>query len=254
MGKLIAGGDSFIYGSELSDCFVEHNGIATEQISQLTYPALIAKEAGLDYICVARPGYSNSAIRRTVMNICEQHKDISLVIVSWTFRGRYEFRINQQWKQISSWVAVDDIKEIEKKFQFDNPIVLKHHADELTTAKQSGLNSFAKWIYANTDDVAEIYDTMSNIIMLQQYLTLSDIPYIFTAADRNSVDVNVDDTSVQTLQNQLSKSWGWFDNKGFYTWAQDMKFPFATTHPREEAHIEAAHIFYEHIRYFGWIS
>jgi hypothetical protein len=95
---------------------------------------------------------------------------------------------------------------------------------------------------------------MSNIIMLQQYLTLNDIPYIFTAADRNSVDVTVDDTSVQMLQNQLSKSWGWFDNKGFYTWAQDMKFPFATTHPREEAHIEAAHIFYEHIRYFGWIS
>ena len=251
MGRLIAGGDSFIYGSELSDCIDQH-GI--EQVSQLTYPALIAKEVNMEYTCVARPGYSNAAVRRTVMNACEQYSDIALVIVSWSFTGRYEFRINQEWRQLSSWTAVDDIKEIEKKFQFDNPIVLQHHANELAKTKQSGLNDFAKWLYTNTDYIAEVYDTLSNVILLQQYLTLHDIPYIFTAADRKNVDVSVDDESVQTLQKQLNEIWGWFDNKGFYTWAQDMRFPFATTHPREQAHIEAAHIFYEHIRYFGWIS
>ena len=251
MGKLIAGGDSFIYGSELKDC-IDSQG--REQVSQLTYPALIAKEINMEYVCVARPGYSNAAIRRTVMDACEQYNDIGLVIVSWSFSGRYEFRINEQWKQISHWSAIDDIKDIEQKFQFNNPIVLQHHADELLHAKQSGLSEFAKWLYTNTDYVAEIYDTLSNVIMLQQYLTLNDIPYIFTAADRSSIDVNINDESVETLQKQLSKLWGWFDNKGFYNWAQDMKFPFATTHPREEAHIEAAHIFYEHIRNFGWVS
>lgn len=251
MGKLIAGGDSFIYGSELVDC-IDSQG--QEQVSQLTYPALIAKEAGMDYVCVARPGYSNSAIRRTVMNACEQHDDIGLVIVSWTFNGRYEFRFNNEWSQISSWTVVDDIKEIEHKFQFDNPIVLKHHADELVKARQSGLSDFARWFYTNTDYLTETYDTLSNIVMLQQYLELNNIPYIFTAVDRNSIDVTVNDESISTLQKQLGKLWGWFDNKGFYTWAQDMNFPFATTHPREQAHIEAAHIFYEHIRYFGWIS
>ena len=251
MGCLIAGGDSFIYGSELADCIDEQGH---EQVSQLTYPALIAKETGMDYVCVARPGYSNSAIRRTVMNACEQYTDIDLVIVSWSFSGRYEFRLNQEWRQISSWTTVDDIKEIEKKFQFDNPIVLQHHARELEQAKASGLSDFAKWFYTNADYVTEVYDTLSNVVMLQQYLTLNDIPYIFTAADRKSIDVLVDDESVKTLQEQMSKLWGWFDNKGFYTWAQDMNFPFATTHPREEAHIEAAHIFYEHIRNLGWIS
>lgn len=250
MGKLIAGGDSFIYGSELADC-IDSSG--KEQVSQLTYPALLAKEVNLEYVCVARPGYSNAAIRRTVMNACEQATDIDLVIVSWSFPGRYEFRINHEWRQISSWSAVDDIKEIEKKFQFDNPTVLQHHAHELDKAKQSGLNNFAKWLYANTDHVAEIYDTLSNIVMLQQYLTMSDIPYIFTAADKSGIDTNINDESVVTLQKQLSKLWGWFDDKGFYTWAKDNKFPFATTHPREEAHVEAAHIFYEHIRYFGWL-
>jgi hypothetical protein len=116
------------------------------------------------------------------------------------------------------------------------------------------LNNFAKWFYANTDSIAEAYDTLSNIVMLQQYLTLNNIPYVFTAVDRNSVDVTIDDESIRTLQKQLSKLWGWFDDKGFYTWAQDMRFPFATTHPREQAHLAAAHIFYENIRYLGWLS
>ena len=123
MGYLIAGGDSFIYGSELADC-IDNQG--HEQVSQLTYPALIAKETGMNYVCVARPGYSNSAIRRTVMNACEQYADIDLVIVSWSFSGRYEFRVSKEWRQISSWSAVDDIKEIEKKFQDERQIIRSH--------------------------------------------------------------------------------------------------------------------------------
>jgi len=44
----------------------------------------------------------------------------------------------------------------------------------------------------------------------------------------------------------------WFsENRGFYTWSKDMNFPFGTTHPLEEAHVEAAHIIYEHLRYIG---
>lgn len=251
MGQLIAGGDSFVYGSELSDC-IDIQGY--EQVSQLTFPALIAKEMKSEYICVARPGYSNSAIRRTVMDACERSDDIDLVIVSWSFKGRYEFRFNHEWKQISSWSAIDNIKEIENRFQINNPIVLQHHADELAQAKKSGLNDFAKCFYKNADQVSETYDALLNIIFLQQYLTINDIPYIFTAADENIIDVNTDDESVKTLQQQLNKLWGWFDNKGFYTWARDEKYPFGTTHPLDLAHIEAAHIFYEHIRYFGWIS
>ncbi len=92
MGKLIAGGDSFIYGSELSDC-VDENG--SEHISKLTFPALIAKEQGLEYVCTAMPGYSNTAIRRNVMNACEIYRsDIDLVIVQWTFSSRFEFRFD----------------------------------------------------------------------------------------------------------------------------------------------------------------
>lgn len=254
MGKLIAGGDSFIYGSELADCFVEHDGVAVEQASQLTYPALIAKELNLDYVCAARPGYSNRAICRTVMDNCEQHKeDIKLAIITWSFSGRYEFRFKDSWEQISAWTTLETVDKIEQSFNIDNPIVLNHHAVELDRAGRIGARDFAKsyYNYVGRNAIAEAYDTLSSIVMLQQYFLLNDIPYVFSGVDR--FNFNIDDISISTLENQLlsvlSDDWIWFNNKGFYTWAKDMRFPFATTHPKEPAHIEAAHIVYEHLRY-----
>jgi hypothetical protein len=250
LGKLIAGGDSFIYGSELADCIDDQGH---EQISQLTYPALIAKELNLDYVCAARPGYSNRAICRTVMNTCEQHKDdIKLAIVSWSFPGRYEFRFNNSWEQISAWTTLETVDKIEQSFNTDNPIVLNHHAVELDRAGKIGTRDFAKiyYNYVGSNAIAEAYDTLSSIAMLQQYFLRNDIPYVFSAVDQ--FKFNIDDESIVTLKNQLiSEDWIWFDNKGFYTWAKDMRFPFATTHPLEEAHLEAAHLVYEHLRYIG---
>ena len=253
MAVLIAGGDSFVYGSELADCFIEHDGLAREQVSQLTYPALIAKELNLDYVCTARPGYSNRAICRTVMDACEQHKDhIKLAIVSWSFLGRYEFRFKDSWEQISAWTTLETVDKIEESFNIDNPVVLNHHAVELDRAGRIGARDFAKsyYNYIGSNHIAELYDTLSSIVMLQQYFLHKGIPYIFSGVDRFKFDI--DDVSISTLKNQLiNDDWVWFDDKGFYTWARDMKFPFATTHPREPAHIEAAHIVYEHLRYIS---
>lgn len=250
MGQLIAGGDSFIYGSELTDCIDDQGH---EQISQLTYPALIAKELNLDYVCAARPGYSNRAICRTVMDACEQYKhDVKLAIVSWSFPGRYEFRFKNSWEQISAWTVLETVDKIEQSFKADNPIVLHHHAVELDRAGRIGTRDFAKtyYNYVGSNAVAEAYDTLSSIVMLQQYFLRNNIPYVFSAVDQFKFDI--DDESIATLKEQLIKEdWVWFDDQGFYTWARDMKFPFATTHPREPAHIEAAHIVYEYLRYIS---
>lgn len=246
MGKLIAGGDSFIYGSELKDGYYSP--------SQSTYPALIAKELGWDYVCTASPGFANSSIRRTVIDACESAKDTNLVMVQWTFSGRYEFYFNHGWDQISAWSVIDDEKEIVKSFKIDNPIVLQHHIDNLEKSKQLGIASFAKEFYSRVGSnfYWEQYHTLSEIIMLQQYLELKNIPYIFTASDEGLIR-DLDETSIKSLSQQMNKKyWVWFPkDRGFYTWAQHEQFPFGTTHPLEEAHIEAAHIIYEHLRHIG---
>lgn len=251
MGRLIAGGDSFTYGSELADCHIND----VEVVSHLTYPALIAQELQLDYCCVAKPGYSNNAIRRTVIDACENSHSIKLVIVMWSFSNRYEFKFNDTWEQISAWSTVDSIEEIKKNFVIDNPIVLEHHANKLKRDQNLGITDFAKSFYdhVGSNKYWEIYNFLSDVLMLQQYLELKNIPYLFTSVDETILQAeSYIDGSLSTLRSLIDiNSWGWFNGKGFYTWAKDMKFPFATTHPKEQAHIEAAHLIYEHLRYIS---
>ena len=80
MTVLIAGGDSFTYGSELPS--QEH-----------TWANLLANRKGWNICNIAQPGYSNSAIRRNVMNAVNEYKDLDLyVAVMWSFPNRYEFK------------------------------------------------------------------------------------------------------------------------------------------------------------------
>ena len=98
MTVLIAGGDSFTYGSELPS--QEH-----------TWANLLANRKGWNICNIAQPGYSNSAIRRNVMNAVNEYKDLDLyVAVMWSFPNRYEFRFaydtghkETPWYSINPW-------------------------------------------------------------------------------------------------------------------------------------------------------
>ena len=263
MGKLLAGGDSFTYGSELKDCvIVSETAPPKEVYSYNSYSALISQELNLDYVCAAHPGYSNSAIRRSTMDICEQHNDIELVIVMWSFPNRYEFKFDTNWEQITLWSIEDNVEErIRREFHNENSIVFEEHLKKLKRERDLGITDFAKSFYRTVGHTEfwESYSSLVEIALLENYLKLRNIPYLFTGVDScilTNAEKHKSDTSLATLLNQIdSKKWFWFqENQGFYTWAKEQKFPFATTHPKEEAHIEAANLIYEHIRYLGWIS
>ena len=95
------------------------------------------------------------------------------------------------------------------------------------------------------------------MLMLQQYLELKQIPYLFTIADSDlcSLFSSTDnyDASLINLKNLVNQKYLMYfpNNLGFWQWAINNKFPIGTTHPLEEAHLEAAHIVYEHLRYIG---
>ena len=256
MGVLVAGGDSFVYGSELADCL--------NRPSTSTYPALIAKKLNLEYVCAAQPGFANNSIRRTVMDACEQN-DVERVIVQWTFPDRYEFHFNYDiddsaWYQVNAWSTLDTVKEIEDSFKKYNPVIMKHHSDHLNKIKSIGLGDFAKTFYQHvgTDLYWEQYNMLSEIIMLQQYLDLRNIPYLFTCHDRLMFrkSHHFADDSLRTLIKLLKEDkWMWFPNsRGFYIWAMEENYPIGTTHPLEEAHLQASELVYEHIRNIGWLS
>lgn len=243
---IIAAGDSFIYGSELSDCQGEP--------SKHTFPALLA---GADeYVCVAWPGNANNAITRMAMSACEQFKDKQKgLIVSWTFAPRYEFRFaydtaqrTGNWYSINPWTIKDDISEIEREFVNKNKAILDAQQENIRRAKEIGIGDFAKqfFIHIGSAEYWEIYSTLREIVFLQNYLQLNKIPYLFTCADMdilNNYTIEHADYTIKSLVNQIDMTkWFTFNNKGFYKWALDNKYKMGTTHPLEEAHRDAARL------------
>ena len=78
---IVAGGDSFVWGSELQDS--PHGG--PNGYSKNTFPALLATDG---YICAAYPGFSNEEIAKTVRNVLSTYTGIPFVIVCWTWPSR----------------------------------------------------------------------------------------------------------------------------------------------------------------------
>lgn len=256
---ILAGGDSFVYGSELDDCQDNHS-LNRYGHSLSTFPALLADKN--KYECVAWPGYGNDSIARTVIEKCQQlHKEELFVIVSWTFPGRYEFRFNydtQQrkspWYTITPWTiqSVDNIKK-----EFINHIywVEFDQIESIKRAKNTGIVDFAKIFYSHVgnSEYWEIYSSLKEIVYLQNYLMLNNIPYMFTCAD-NSILYNytIDnyDSTVASLHKQIDLDrWFFFPAstdphgtqkpRGFYQWAVENKYAMGTTHPLEQAHLDA---------------
>tara|TARA_R110000803_G_scaffold97872_3_gene165963 strand:- start:36 stop:584 length:549 start_codon:yes stop_codon:yes gene_type:complete len=79
--KVLAGGDSFVWGSELSDS--PHGG--PNGYSKKTFPAQLSKK---EYCCVAYPGIGNKEIVHRILSHLAWAKKPNLVIVCWTWPSR----------------------------------------------------------------------------------------------------------------------------------------------------------------------
>ena len=257
---LVAGGDSFTFGSELED----QRGTSP---SASTYPALVGKQNNLDYNCVAQAGAANNGITRLVLAECERLKQQNFaVIVTWTFTNRYEFRFNYNtgqryspWFSINSWTTYDDINKIEDEYHLKNQDILNDQKKQLERAKKTGMSDFAKsfFMHVGDNEYYELYSTFREILFLQNYLEINRIPYMFMAANNtfynHSNYLRQQDVYLDILYNQIKwKKWFFFDPgtlanetkepRGFYQWALENKYPIGATHPLEEAHQVAAEL------------
>ena len=79
MTTVVAGGDSFVWGSELADS--PHGGINGH--SRKTFPALLSTE----YHCAAYPGIGNAEIADRVRHFCRRNTP-DIVVVCWTWSTR----------------------------------------------------------------------------------------------------------------------------------------------------------------------
>jgi hypothetical protein len=261
---IVAGGDSFIFGAELQDC-------TGGKFSHSTYTALLAQSMKADYTCVAESGNSNTAIARQVMNFCEENRGKNIfALVTWTFTHRYEFRFNYNtdrksspWYSINLWDIVDDPASLKKEFVTFNESIFNAHLNNRKILNNTGLTDFAETFYKHVgnSEFYETYTSLKEILFLQQYFQVNDIPYMFVPADiyleNNDIYLrHKNDPSMKTLYDQID--WGrWYTfpagtranetcvPRGFYQWAVENKYPIGTTHPLEQAHIDASKLMQE---------
>jgi hypothetical protein len=223
---LVAGGDSFTWGSELADS--PHGG--PNGYSRSTYPALLAQQADLEYVCAAYPGSANNAISRMAIDAVSKYEN-PFLFVTWTYPQRSEFWFKDSWVSLNSWHTTQ--KEFSQEY-------FKH---------------------VGNSEYYELYSTLKEIVYLQNFCHAKQIPYMFTTADNTFYQhenyFRSKDQSLENLHNVIDwNRWFWFSNgtkanetpapRGFYQWAVENKYTVGPQgHPLEEAHRDAAELIKE---------
>ena len=222
--KLLAAGCSFVYGNELAD----QHGV---EPSQQTFTALLARQLGMDYQSVAVPGTGSDSHVRCVVSACD--KDVGMVVVAWSYSGRYEFYFEE-----CGWTEINHVEGRVK--QVRDAAYPLHRA-----------------LFASLTDQYQWYTYVRDIVFLQNWLKSQGVPYIFCGIDPGFTAQACADPAYQALYSSID--WDpWFfwtvdgKNVGFRNWAEimsisDPRFEISTQdqHPLEYAHSYTAQLLAE---------
>jgi len=220
MSKMIVFGDSFAWGSDMSDTMrlQEWNKQSEEQrkakpfhetYSRSTWQAKLATKLGLDYECLAVQGCSNQTIVRTFFENEQLIEPGDLVSVNFTWRDRYDFYNDEEQK----W----------------------HTVRPTGTEDLSYHKLYYKHLHSSTWDQIE---SLKAINLVLGYLKLHDIDFIATCIDDLIYNDQHHNTAlIQTLQDVHRCNINWFESRGFYQWSKDYQYPISPMwHPLEKAH------------------
>ena len=198
-------GDSFMFGSDLSDA---HDITGHVKHSVLTWPALIAGNLKLAYICRAESGRGNQAIAYQVFKRASKN---SLNIINWTWIDRFDYNFKP-------WATSGD------------PDTIRPTGDELS-------KFYYKNLHTEIDDKIRSLTIVYSVI---KYLETHNFPYIMTYMDHLMVDF-IDKRS-DLLRNEIIDNLQTFpDDQTFLDWSRANGYPESQGwHPLEQAHEEAA--------------
>jgi len=247
--KFIAGGCSFTMGNELSD---DVNGKIP---SQKAWGKLLHTSLNDDseYLCVASGGLGNCAIARRVFKaISENH--VRGVVVMWTFLSRYDWAMRRhnsledsRWAALSPWDTEMEQGRVFERLS-SSPEQMRIWNERMEIARQNGTSQFAEAIYKfGANMYHEAYLSWKSIIWLQNLLEKKKIPYMFTLAD-NSLFYDYQahleglDGLLGALYKEIDKTkWFTFGERmmGVNQWATLNNYEYATTHPLDNAHVDA---------------
>jgi len=204
--KIKSFGCSFTYGSDLSDCNVDHASV-------LTWPALLASNYNFEYECWARPGIGNLQIMHSVLEQALLN-DPAIFIINWTWLDRFDYLhpVDESFLTLRP-----DGKQLEHQLYY------KH---------------FYNQFHSMLTNAAYVVSTIS-------ILKSRNIKFLMTAMDSiltEPVDPDWQDpNAIRMLQKTLKPYVNWFDNMSFLEWSRRHGYPESDKwHPLEQAHAAAA--------------
>jgi hypothetical protein len=271
---VISGGDSFTFGAELT----ANNSVDPNPNS---WANLVAQRIGKRHINVARSGRSNSYITRQVLAEIRQALDQAtapekiFVQVMWTFTNRNEFAVGIDLPEYDSpWLALTpyshcDETESEWFKKVDRSLsTWKSVYDNLKLSyrrkQQLGITDFAEKYQklVQSSPVNDSYTSIKEIVLLQNILLLHKIPYVFTYVNQRVIyGLFSDACQNRYLDSARSfvdhNSWfrfpgDWQTHVGFDDWAKQNNYEYATSHPLETAHADAAELIYNYLAKNGY--
>lgn len=266
---VVSGGDSFTFGAELAD------DISTTP-SPSSWANLVAVRISRKHINTAKSGRSNSFIARQVLYQLKKALDLGIqpqkifVQVMWTFTDRHEIALGKEiitdndspWAWITPYSNVDEthsewFRQLNKSTK-NYQSVKKSLKEKYINNKQLGIVDYATAYQKLTvgNNLNDAYISVKEILLLQNFLKLKGIKYFFTTVDYHAdIGIFVDSSQGPGCQfiamyRELIDCSRWYkfpESVGFCDWARKNNYEFATSHPLEKAHLDAADLIYTNI-------
>jgi hypothetical protein len=215
--KLKSFGCSFISGADLRDI---SNTQEFVHVSQLTYPALLAKKLGYEYECHAKVAAGNLQIFQSIIDQVEE-PSATLYIINWSWIDRFSY--------------INDSS--------------KHHQNRLgwKTIMPADSNNVSDFYYRNLH--SELTDKLSSLVLIKSAidrLKEKNKPFIMSMIDDLIFDQrwNVT-TGILKMQDYIRKYIIDFEGFNFLEWSRKKGFPISQNwHPLEAAHEAAANLIF----------
>lgn len=210
-------GDSFIFGSDLSD-LIWKNCDRANYPSKLTYPALVADSLNMDYLCTASPGVGNMIIHDDVCRIIANYGNSVFYYINWTYCDRFDYVSNNLWNTIRPSL---DNKKLDSYYY-------KNLHSELT-------------------DKISTLTYISNIIGL---LKENKCNFCMSCMDNLIFDTEWHcPPSVRLLQEKVKPYMFYFEGLDFLNWAKRYNYDISeNNHPLDLAHKKAAEYWLPKVR------
>ena len=208
--KLQSFGCSFICGDDLSD----HSNIEDPLFaySKKTWPALIAKNLGLQYECHARPARGNFYIlSQIIMQSCQ--KDPGIFVINWTWIDRHDYIDDQEF-----WTTLmPGQRTPESKFYY-------------------------RYLHSQLRDMLSTVYAINTAI---DWLEERHIPFLMTYMDYNiltPIDPDWHDPRyLSAMQDKIRPYLYDFDGQNLLDWSKTNDFAISPNwHPLDQAHESAA--------------